>query len=123
MERNTDPWAESDEGQLSVDVVETPTHLVIRSAIAGVSPDDLDIAVTGDTVTIRGKRGPLCEEKSDETVHVQECFWGSFSRSVILPCRIRTEETDAVIKNGVLTVTLPKAEMRASIRVTEEPGA
>lgn len=122
MQNPEDAWLQSDEGQLSVDVIETPEAILIRSAIAGVLPSDLDISVTNDVVTIRGKRAPVCEERSDATVHVSECFWGSFSRSVVLPCRVRAEGTDAVIKNGVLTVTLPKAEMQANVRVTEESG-
>lgn len=119
---NEDAWLQNEEGQLSVDVIETPESVIVRSAIAGISPNDLDIAVTGDAITIRGMRAPVCESSQDETIHIQECFWGAFSRSVVLPCRVKADETDAVMKNGVLTVTLPKAETNARVRVIEEPG-
>lgn len=112
-------WFSPSEGQLSVDVVEGPETIVIRSAIAGVAADALDIAVTTDTVTIRGARSHGCEESSDHILHVQECYWGSFSRSIVLPCHIRPEEADATLKNGILTVTLKKVEMRSRVSVIE----
>lgn len=112
-------WFSDSEGQLSVDVIETPNEILIRSAIAGVAAEDLDISVTSDTVTIRGTRSHGCEEHNDETVHVRECYWGSFSRSVVLPCHIRPNEADATLKNGILTIALKKVEMRSRISVID----
>jgi HSP20 family protein len=112
-------WFSTTEGQLSVDVMETPDEIIVRSAIAGVPADDLDISVTADTLTIRGKRDHGCIESQDQTVHVRECYWGSFSRSVVLPCHIRPEEADATLKNGILTVTLKKVEMNSKVSVIE----
>lgn len=112
-------WFSNTEGQLSVDVIETPADIIIRSAIAGVSSENLDIAVTTDTVTIRGTRSHGCEESGTRTEHVRECYWGAFSRSVVLPCHIRPEESDATLKNGILTITLKKVEMRSRVSVIE----
>lgn len=103
------------EGQLSVDVVETAHEVIVRSAIAGVEADDLDITVTQDMVTIRGKRHHGCEERETDVLHVQECYWGVFSRSVVLPHPVRPEDADASMKNGILTIRLKKAEMSARI--------
>jgi HSP20 family protein len=110
-------WFSETEGQLSVDVVETPEEIIVRSAIAGVSAENLDISVTADTVTIRGTRSHGCDESDDRAVHVRECYWGAFSRSVVLPCHIRPEESDATLKNGILTITMKKVEMRTNVSV------
>lgn len=112
-------WFSDTEGQLSVDVIETPSDIIVRSAIAGVSAENLDISVTSDTVTIRGTRAHGCEESDSRTEHVRECYWGAFSRSVVLPCHIRPEESDATLKNGILTVTLKKVEMKSRVSVIE----
>lgn len=100
-------WA-SREGQLAVDCIETPREIIIRSAIAGVEESDLEIHVTEDLVTIRGER-QLDPTPAQSTVHYSECFWGPFSRSIVLPCRVKTDEADAVLKNGILQITIPKA--------------
>ncbi|RMD51711.1 Hsp20/alpha crystallin family protein [Candidatus Parcubacteria bacterium] len=110
---------EHQEGQLAVDVVETPDTIIIRSAIAGVKPQDLDIHITHDLITIRGERKTE-NKRHDETIHFQECFWGRFSRSIILPVNVRPEEADAVIKNGILTITIPKAQSETDIKPREQ---
>jgi len=102
------------EGQLSVDVLETPEEIVIRSAIAGVTKDDLDITVTADTLTIRGHRS-FSDIYEGATVHIDECYWGDFSRSVVLPSKINPDETEATLKDGILTIRLKKAEMASHI--------
>lgn len=112
-------WFSDTEGQLSVDVFETPSHVVIRSAIAGVSAENLDVSVTPDTVTIRGARSHGSEEPQNRVDHIRECHWGTFSRSVVLPCHIRPEDSDATLKNGILTVTLKKAEMSSRVSVID----
>jgi len=102
-------WDLDSEGELAVDVVETPSDIIVRSAIAGVKPEELSIYTTIDTVTIRGRR----EESSDfafSEMHVQECHWGSFSRTVILPNNIRVDDVVATLQRGILTVILPKSE-------------
>lgn len=96
------------EGQLAVDVIETPSRIMIRSAIAGVSENDLHITINEDMVTVRGTRA-IASLPLDATVHYEECFWGAFSRSIILPCRITPDDADASLRNGILIITLNKA--------------
>lgn len=110
---------QSEEGQLAVDVIETPEQIIIRSAIAGVKPENLDIHVTNDLVTIRGERAKHAS-RLDETVHYQECFWGQFSRSIVLPAHVRPDQADATIKNGVLTLTIPKIAGEANVLIRED---
>ncbi|HRY52887.1 MAG TPA: Hsp20/alpha crystallin family protein [Candidatus Portnoybacteria bacterium] len=108
-EKTAQEWLPDSEGQLTIDVYQTPTDIVIKSTIAGVSPEDLDITITNDMVTIKGKR------EKDEVIsggdyYYQECYWGAFSRSVILPVDVEAEKADASMKNGILTIRLPKIE-------------
>ncbi|MFC1787673.1 Hsp20/alpha crystallin family protein [Patescibacteria group bacterium] len=114
-------WFSHTEGQLSVDVIETPKTIIIRSAIAGVKPEDLDISVTEDTLTIRGQRHQCSNPNSDETIHLQECYWGAFSRSIVLPSHIKTDQVEAELKHGILTITLKKVVInkKIPIKVTE----
>jgi len=93
-------------GQLAVDVYQTEVELVIQSAIAGVSPEDLDISIERDIVTISGERKKLLEEKGD--YFSQECYWGKFSRQIILPVEIDPNKIEATLKDGILTVRAPK---------------
>lgn len=107
------------EGQLAVDVIETPDRVIIRSAIAGVSEDDLHITINEDMVTIRGERS-VTKLPLNATVHYEECFWGAFSRSIILPCRITPDDADASLKLGILTITLNKARGDVHLPVRNE---
>ncbi len=100
-------FVEEVEGQLTVDVYETPTEIVIQSTVAGVDPDNLDISITNESVTIRGKRERL-ERVKDEDYFFQECYWGKFARSIILPQEVDAERAVASLKNGVLMIRLPK---------------
>ena len=95
------------EGQLTIDVYQTNDDIVIKSTIAGVSPEDVDITVTKEMVTIKGKR-VKDEEIRDEDYFYQECYWGAFSRSVILPFDVDSNKAVATIKNGILTLRLPR---------------
>lgn len=95
------------EGQLTIDVYQTPTEIVVESAVAGVRPEDLDITATADSITIRGERHREKEVKDDDYFY-QECYWGRFSRSVILPQEVDPENAAVNFKNGILTVRLPK---------------
>jgi len=94
------------EGQLSVDVFQTKEELVIQSAIAGIRPDALDISLEGDVVTIRGKRGKPNSEEGD--YFTQECYWGQFSREIILPVEVDPNRVRATMKDGILTIRIPK---------------
>jgi len=107
--KTNDDWLPDSEGQLTIDVYQTPTEIVIKSTIAGVSPEDLDITITNDMVTVKGKR-EKDEVISDGDYYYQECYWGAFSRSVILPVDVEAEKAEASMKNGILTLRLPKVE-------------
>ncbi|MDD5084060.1 MAG: Hsp20/alpha crystallin family protein [Candidatus Moranbacteria bacterium] len=101
--------ASDTEGQLTIDVYQTDNDIVIKSTIAGVKPEDLDISINNDMVTIKGER------KNEEVIdhgnyYYQECYWGSFSRSVLLPVDVISDKTEASLKNGILTLRLPKAD-------------
>lgn len=109
QEKVSQEWLPDSEGQLTIDVYQTPTDIVIKSTIAGVSPEDLDITITNDMVTIKGKR-EKDEVITDGDYYYQECYWGAFSRSVILPVDVEAEKADASMKNGILTIRLPKIE-------------
>ncbi len=107
-------WMEKEteqEGELTVDVYQTPEMIVIKSMIAGVRPEDLDISITRDVVTIRGKRE---EEKvaRTEDYFTRELYWGSFSRTIQLPEEIDVDEAEAVEKHGLLILKLPKLDKR-----------
>lgn len=108
-----------DEGQLAVDVFETKTHLVIQSTIAGVLPEDLEIMLQSDLLTIRGARHNH-ESKDAALYHHEECYWGRFSRSIILPVPVVGDEATSTLKHGVLTIRLPKANPKQTIKVSEE---
>lgn len=101
------------EGQLTIDVFQTPTEIVIESAVAGVSPDDLDINVTTDSVSIVGRRRRE-KQVQDEDYIYQECYWGKFSRSIILPQEVDPEEAKVTFKNGILSIRLPKLNRKKS---------
>lgn len=105
-----------DEGQLAIDVYQTKDAIIVKSTIAGVKADDIDISINNDMLTIRGTR-KMSEETLEEDYFYQECYWGAFSRSVILPMEVKTNKIDAAIENGVLTITLPKAQVMKQISV------
>lgn len=112
-------WLSPQEGKLSVDVIETREEIIVRSAIAGVHTKDLDITLSDDTLTIRGSRDLNCEEGRADQVHVQECHWGGFSRTIILPTHVDSDAVDATLKRGILTIRLKKVEMDKRIPVLE----
>ncbi len=97
------------EGQLTIDVYQTDDDIIIKSTIAGVKPEDLDVSINNDMVTIKGER-KQDEEVSADNYYYQECYWGAFSRSVILPVEIVADKAEATMKNGILTLRLPKAD-------------
>jgi HSP20 family protein len=106
-EQNLDDFNSESEGQLTVDVYETPTSFVIKSAVAGVTPENLDIAITNESVSIRGSREED-EKLKNGTYLYQECYWGKFARAIILPQEIDSEKAQASLKNGILKIVLPK---------------
>jgi len=104
-----EPEAPETDGELAVDVYQSPTHIIIKAMIAGVRPEDLDVSITRDMVTIRGKR----EQHSEVTTSdffFQELYWGSFSRTIVLPQEVEIEEAEASEKHGLLMIKLPKLD-------------
>ncbi len=99
--------AEEEEGELTVDIYDKGDAIMIQSTVAGVKPEDLDVSITSDTVTIRGLRR-FEDEVQEDDYYYKELFWGRFSRSVILPEEIEDDEAEASLKNGLLTIRLPK---------------
>lgn len=100
---------EEADGELAVDVYQTPTHIIIKAMIAGVRPEDLDVSITRDMVTLRGKRERHTEGTAGD-FFFQELYWGSFSRTIVLPQEVEIEEAEATEKHGLLTIKLPKLD-------------
>ncbi len=100
---------ERTEGHLPVDVYQTPTDIVIRTFVAGVRPDEVNVSISRDMVVIEGAR----EERSDASgpdYVSQELFWGSFSRTIMLPSEVDVDGAQASSKDGLLTITLPRLD-------------
>lgn len=95
------------EGQLSVDVAETDGELIILATMAGTAPDKIELHLNNDLLTIRGERTVPIDVDA-EYFH-KECFWGKFSRTIVLPVEVRADAVQAQYKNGVLIIRLPKA--------------
>lgn len=104
------PWLdEPEEGELAVDVYQTPSEIIIKTMVSGVKPEDLNIAITRDMVTIKGRRETQ-REVSDEDYFHRELYWGSFTRTILLPAEVEVEESEALEKHGLLTIRLPKID-------------
>lgn len=106
-----DEWDEDDAvpGQLAVDVYETKEKLVVKARTAGVNKSELDVSIADNTLSIRGTLSAGNEEDV-ENYFVQECYWGEFSRSIALPVPVKEEEIEAVLKDGVLTISFTKVK-------------
>lgn len=105
-----DDWDEDGDmvpGQLAVDVYETKEKLVVKGRVAGVNKSDLDVSIADNTLSIRGTLS-AGNEDDVENYFVQECYWGEFSRSIALPVPVKEDEIEAVLKDGVLTISFTK---------------
>jgi HSP20 family protein len=110
------------EGQLAIDVYQTKDALVIEAPIAGVTDaESLDVSITSESVTVRGKRERETKIKESDYFY-QECYWGRFSRSIILPQEIDPEKAEATIRNGILTIKLPKLHRQKSKKLRVKFG-
>lgn len=96
-----------EEGELTVDIYNKGDAIVIQSTVAGVKPEHLDVAITDDMVTIRGRRERMDNIKED-SYYYKELFWGTFSRQVILPEEVEQDDAEAHLQHGLLTIKLPK---------------
>ena len=117
----TEEWEEEDEtivpGQLAIDVFETKEKLVVKARTAGVNKNDLDISIADNSLTIRGT---LSAGNEEDVVNyfVQECYWGEFSRSLALPVPVKEDGIEAVLKDGVLTVSFVKVKQETVKKIT-----
>lgn len=109
------------EGQLTIDVFQTPKEIIIKSTIAGVGPEDIDVSIDNDMVTVKGERKNT-HEVEEEDYYYQECYWGAFSRSVILPVDVVADKAAAKLKNGILTLRLPKAKESKTKKINVSEG-
>ena len=94
----------------AVDVMQTENEIIVKATLAGVKPDDLQISITGDTLTIRGEVKKEEEISKGSTYHLRERVFGSFSRSFTLPVSVVADDAHAEFEDGILTLTLPKAK-------------
>jgi HSP20 family protein len=102
-------WEEEIDAELTVDVYQTPTDIIVQTMIAGVQPDNISISITRDMITIRGKREEN-QSVDKDNFFVQELYWGSFSRTISLPEEVDPEEAEAIEKHGLLIIKLPKLD-------------
>ncbi len=109
MEEKGDWMAEEEEGQLAVDMFQTANEIIIQAVVAGVKQDEIDVSITQDMVTIQGKRQRQRETSGDD-YYYQELYWGGFSRSVLLPQEVDSDASEATLKNGLLSIKLPKID-------------
>lgn len=113
-----DSWDESDDvpGQLAVDVYETDERLIVKARTAGVNKSDLDVSISDGILTISGTLSS--GDDSDATQwHVQECYWGEFSRTLALPVAVKEDEVEAVLKDGVLTIGFTKVKQEQARKI------
>jgi len=118
---STVQWQDHEaEGQLTIDVGQTVDELIVVATMAGTPPDQIELHLHNDLLTIRGQRSSPLPENAE--YFYEECYWGKFSRTIVLPCDVRYELTQAQYKYGVLTIRLPKkdADEEIKIMVVEE---
>lgn len=118
--KNDSNWIEeeNDEAELSIDVYQTPTDIIIQTMVAGVKPEDLELSVSRDMITVRGHR----EENrtiDEDNYFTKELYWGKFSRTISLPAEVEPEEVEATEKHGLVTIKIKKVdkEKKNTIRV------
>lgn len=106
------------EGQLAIDVYQTDSEIVIRAPIAGVKLEDINISITDDVINIRGERRNS-EELPYGAYLTQECYWGAFSRAIILPEGVNKEKVKAKFKEGILIITVPRETVEKGVKVED----
>jgi HSP20 family protein len=121
-EEDVPQTAEPQDGELPVDMYQTDDAIIIRAIVAGVDPKDLEISITRDMVTVRGTRDEYAEARDDEYFH-RELFWGSFSRTLLLPEEVAIDESEAKEKHGMLEIRMPKLDKHRSTQLQVKSGA
>jgi HSP20 family protein len=119
QEPTADEWEEDEAvpGQLAVDVYETKEKLVVKARTAGVNKSELDVSIADNTLSIRGTLSAGSDD-GVENYFVQECYWGEFSRSIALPVPVKEDEIEAVLKDGVLTISFTKVKQDTVKKIT-----
>ncbi len=121
INQHADAWQLTrDEGELAVDVYEAGQALFVKTAIAGVRPEQLKISMSSDMLTIRGVREEELVDEEEKRYLCQECHWGPFSRTIILPSEVDTTKAEATFKSGLLVIKLPKAKKKNEIKIKVE---
>ena len=118
-----DDWMEEEnnEGQLTVDVYQNPDEIIIKALVAGVRPENLDVSITRDMVTIKGKREEA-KQVTEDNYFYKELYWGSFSRTILLPQEIEVDESTASEKHGLLTLVMPKLNKEKQTKLKIKTG-
>lgn len=116
-------WMEEEgsEGQLTVDVYQNPNEIIIKALVAGVKPENLDVSITRDMVTIKGNREGT-HEVTEDNYFYKELYWGSFSRTILLPQEVDVDEATASEKHGLLTLVLPKINKERQTKLKIKTG-
>lgn len=104
------------DAELAVDVSQTPTEIIIKTMVAGVGLDDLDVSISQEMVTIKGSRRETYEADENDYFH-RELYWGSFARTILLPAEVKAEDAIAELKNGLLTIRLPKIDKQRQTKL------
>ena len=112
---------ENGDGQLTVDVYQNPDEIIIKAIVAGVKPENLDVSITRDMVTIKGRRENT-KEISEDNYFYKELYWGAFSRTILLPQEIEVEASTAIEKHGLLTLILPKVNKEKQTKLRVKTG-
>lgn len=109
---------ENDEAELSIDVFQTPTDIIVQTMVAGVKPEDLELSITRDMITIRGQRQES-RTIDENNYFTKELYWGRFSRTISLPAEVEPEEVEATEKHGLVTIKIKKVdkEKKNSVKV------
>ena len=117
----SDDFATPAEGQLPVDLYQTPNEIVVRAFVAGVRPDELSVSIRRDMVELEGSRMER-EQISGPDYFSRELFWGSFSRSILLPEEVDVETSSATAKDGLLTIIMPKLDKARQTKLKVKAG-
>lgn len=104
------------EAELAVDVSQTPNEIIIKTMVAGVNPDDIDVSISQEMVIIRGSRKESYQSSTDDYFH-KELYWGSFARTILLPNEVKADEAIAELKHGLLTIRLPKIDKQKQTKL------
>lgn len=105
------------DGQLAVDVFQDRKNIYVKAAIAGVKPSEIEIYLNNDLLTIKGQRKSCQESVEEDDYYIKECYFGGFSRSIILPVDVKNDQVRAIIENGLLTIILPKSKRPKNTRI------